>query len=187
MAEENDTGTEEETTEEETSTEEETTTPPVYTPPSEEDWKKSQAALKRAQGEAKKLRLAAKDATKPEEKTKDDVKDQAAQSDMRVKRSAGIAALTEAGLNRQQAKVAVRLLDLDAAQVDDDGDVDGIDDLVDDLKEAFPGMFAKDSGNGRRAPRVTTADRGSGGDRSSSAQQTEKRIDDRLLKQAGYR
>lgn len=85
----------------------------------------------------------------------------ASDPDTRVKRQAGIAALTDAGLSRAQAKTAVKLLDLSGLDVDEDGEVDDdeLEELVEGLKEQFPAMFGGGSGNGTRKalPKVRTA------------------------------
>lgn len=74
------------------------------------------------------------------------------------------AALVAAGLDRDAAKVAVRMLDLSTVEVDDDGDVDE-DDLtaaVDELREKLPQLFTPpaDDGDGepprRKARKVNT-------------------------------
>jgi hypothetical protein len=95
----------------------------------------------------------------------------------RIRRLAGVSALTGAGLTREQAKVAVRLLDLSKIEIDEDGDCDP-DDAVADLKKSFPGLF----GTGVR--RVTTADRAG---RSAPASDPTRVTSERLLKAAGYR
>lgn len=75
----------------------------------------------------------------------------------RVKRMAGIAALTAEGMTREQAKVAVGLLDFDAIEVDEDGDAD-LEDVIADLKSQFPGMFAKQADGKRKLPPARTGD-----------------------------
>lgn len=99
----------------------------------------------------------------------------------RVARLAGVTALVAEGLTKAQAKVAVRLLDLSEVEVDDDGDAD-FEDAIAELKEAFPGMFAKQeqAGTRRAGGRVSTADKG-------GSKTKEPSTSDRLLRAAGYR
>lgn len=115
---------------------------------------------------------------------KDDDEDTGPDPDERVRRLAGITALTSEGMSKAQAKVAVRLLDLSAVEVDEDGDAD-LDDAVEELKTLFPGLFAKPSAGGNGAVRrVTTADRGG---RRTPATDPDRKMNDRLLRSAGYR
>jgi len=107
--------------------------------------------------------------------------------DLRVKRQAGIAALTDAGLSRAQAKTAVKLLDLSGLDVDEDGEVDDddLEGLVDDLKEQFPAMFGgktPSNGTGRKVPRVRTAPARSGAPTDDPTARTTRA----LLREAGF-
>jgi hypothetical protein len=86
-----------------------------------------------------------------------------------------LAGLTGAGMTKEQAKKAIRLMDLDSVEVDEDGDAD-VDEALADLKTAFPGLFPA----GKRAPRVDTADKGGAGGG------TVDKTSQRLLQQAGY-
>lgn len=101
-----------------------------------------------------------------------------ADPEAKTKRQAGLAALTGAGLTKEQAKDAVRLLNLSGLEVDEDGDVDGIDDAVADLRTKFPGLFPRKAGG-----KVDTADRGGANNGGATMDATTKK----LMQQAGYR
>jgi len=103
--------------------------------------------------------------------------------DDRLARVAGISALTASGLTRAQAKVAVRLLDLSGVEVDEDGDAD-LEDAVEELKETFPGLFAKEALPSRRDRLPSRTQRG---DRGGSSLPKTDRTTDALLRSAGYR
>lgn len=147
-----------------------------FTPPSKEETARMKAALKarkKERDDARRELAALKSKGEEGEAEKPD-------PDLKVKRLAGIAALTSEGLSKDQAKVALRLLDLTNVEVDDDGDAD-FEDAIEELKETFPNLFAKEKPTtGPR--RVTTADRG-----GRSAAPSQDKTGDRLLKQAGYR
>lgn len=122
-------------------------------------------------------------------KNKDDDGDQedrtVVEQETRTKRIAGIAALAGEGMSKAQAKLAVKLLDLDDVELDEDGDGD-FEDAIEELREKFPALFAKEattSGGGRvRTPRVATGNRGDGGARSTRDPETR-----RLLREAGLK
>lgn len=113
--------------------------------------------------------------------------------DARAKRQAGVSALLAEGLTREQAKTAVRLLDLSDVELDDDGDAD-LEDQVEDLKSKFPSLFAKQgktTKGGTPAPRTRTAPvttPASGGGRPAPRTSGGQRdsVTEKLLKQAGY-
>lgn len=101
-------------------------------------------------------------------------------ADRRARRLGGIAALTEAGLNKAQAKSALKLMDLDSVEIDEDGDGD-FEDAVAELRETFPGLFQAAGGT---APRGSTRPP-AGGAGAGKPQMDETTR--RLLRQAGYR
>jgi hypothetical protein len=108
--------------------------------------------------------------------------------DERVKRLAGIAALASEGMTREQARTAVRLLDLTDVEVDEDGEADGLEDAVAELKTQFPAMFTKadeDGEGGRRRPRPRTSGGRSGAGGNTKA--PDDKHTDQLLRAAGYR
>lgn len=143
-----------------------------YEPPTKEEWDRTRAALAKTKQEARKHRLALKEARNnasqgasgDSEAAKAAAEKAADEKYLpRIKRSAVKTALVAAGLadadKADVLKAAVRLVDLEDLDVDEDGDVDGVDDAVAELKSKFPGMFTK-----TRAPRgkVSTGSRGSG-------------------------
>lgn len=73
----------------------------------------------------------------------------------RVVKQAAKAALATAGATKPER--LLRLVEVDDLDVDDDGDVAGLDDEIDRLKEEYPELFRK-----RRAGRVETGDRSEG-------------------------
>lgn len=138
-----------------------------YEPPTKEEWEKTQAALKKANAEAKKRRLAAKEQKpKPKPKKRDDDDDDDEGDDDRsaeveerwkgrVVKQAAKAALATAGAEKPER--LLRLVDIDSLDVDDDGEVDGLDDEIDRLREDYPELFKR-----RRGGRVETGDRSDG-------------------------
>ena len=134
---------------------------------------KLRTSLTKIKAERAKLRQELAAARAPKEE------DQAEQPDDRLVRMAGISALAAEGLTKAQAKVAVRLLDLSGVEVDDDGDAD-FEDAIADLKEHFPGMFAKPGGQRTAGGRVSTADKGGTKPKPETTSQ-------KLMRAAGYR
>jgi hypothetical protein len=142
--------------------------PPADTPaPTAEDYAKLKRKAQRQEERITRLlkaqgKTVKRNAAGDVEDDKDTPATSAPDLDTRVKRQAGIAALTDAGMSRAAAKTAVKLLDLAGLEVDEDGEVDDaeLEELVEELKEQFPGMFAK-TGNGAatgsRLPKVRTA------------------------------
>lgn len=80
-----------------------------------------------------------------------------------VVNAAAKAALLAAGLNdTSDAKIKklLRTLELDDIDIDDDGEVSGLDDQIDGIKDAFPELFKKDEpapATKVRAPRLDAA------------------------------
>jgi hypothetical protein len=87
--------------------------------------------------------------------------------DDRVKRSEAKAALIGEGVSSDRAAYAVGLLKLDDLDLDDDGNVEGIEDAIDDLRDKFPELFTP-----RRRRRESVA---GGGDRNGEAGDTDRR------------
>lgn len=142
--------------EQETETHEEEET--EYVAPTKEEWAATQAALSKANAEAKKYRLAVKAAKSKQEASgeEDDEKITAAQKAVEDKyrpmivKTAVKASLKEAGLEGPTEKL-LKLIDVEDFDIDDDGNVDE-DDLaraVESLKDDFPQLFPK-----KRAGRV---------------------------------
>ena len=62
-------------------------------------------------------------------------------ADAKIKKIAAKSALVAAGMQGKPDKIAA-LFDLDAVEVDDDGNVSGLEAQIKDLKKDFPGLFA---------------------------------------------
>lgn len=152
---------------------------PEWTPPTQQDWDNVQLALKKARQDAR----AARKVVKPEGEDAPDVdKAVAAASEaagakykpMVVKAHAR-AAFAEAGLVMPKGKTdtalarVLRLLDMADIDVDDDGEVSGLSEQIDDIKSDFPELFAQKPA---RVARVDGADKGnaSNGKPKSSAE-----------------
>jgi hypothetical protein len=74
--------------------------------------------------------------------------------------------LPEKGDGASAYQRAIRLLDMDEIDVDDDGEVSGVDDQVKAVKRDFPELFA------RRGAKVVNAGAGSNGDGTSQKTET---------------
>lgn len=136
-----------------------------WTPPAKQDWDNLQLALKKARQDA---RAAKRDAKKePAEGEKPENIERAAteKAEARFKpilvRQAARAAFVEAGLLVPKGKTegvmarVMKLLDHDDLDVDDNGDVTGLDEQITEIKAEFPEMFVRKGGQ-----RVDGADRG---------------------------
>ncbi len=127
--------------------------------PTQEEWTRTQAALKKANDEAKTHRLKARDLAQQHEDANTKAAREAAEAasakfkPVAVKASARSAFL-EAGL-ADAAGVAklIKLLDMDAIEIDDEGDITGLDDQIASVKQDFPSLFTKE-----RAPRTPRVD-----------------------------
>ena len=60
-----------------------------------------------------------------------------------VKKSGARAALASAGVAREKLARAIGLINLDDLDVDAEGDIDGLDEAVDELKKDWPEIFGK--------------------------------------------
>lgn len=158
-----------------------------YEAPDKEEWTRTQAALAKANGEAKKYRLALKAARKTAETSNASGSGTASGPDVETLKKAAAdeveakyrpqimrtqvkAALASAGLvdadKAEVLKSAVRLVDLEDLDLDDDGDVVGLDEAVAELKTKFPAMFKK----ARTGGNVRTGSRSSGGTGSGAGE-----------------
>jgi hypothetical protein len=163
-----------------------------YKAPDKDEWTRTQAALAKANGEAKKYRLALKAAktnasnassgasggTDVETLKRAAAEEVEAKYRPQIMRTQVKAALAASGLvdadKPEVLKAAVRLVDLDDLDLDEDGDVVGLDEAVAALKTSFPAMFkrAKTGGTvrpGSRSNGSTGATGGAGGKPKSSA------------------
>lgn len=66
-----------------------------------------------------------------------------AEADTRIKRSEAKAALVAAGVSREQAADLVGFVKLDDLDLDDDGEVEGLDDEIERIQKKYPTFFAK--------------------------------------------
>ncbi|MGC5565331.1 hypothetical protein ACPYPG_21185 [Streptomyces sp. FR-108] len=152
-----------------------------WTPPTKDEWTKLSNAAKARKRE--------RDAAKRELATLKSGKDEEDEDDNEAKkwrstaaRNSAATALSAAGFpgTAKQARLLTRLLDLDSAEPDGNGDFD-FEDEIEELKEEFPSLFKELGEPRRRAPKVTTSDRG-----RSAGTTTRDRTTERLLKQAGF-
>lgn len=171
-----------------------------WKPPTKAEWERAQRKAKRQEDRITRLtgktpkgksvdeRLAAQlqdgddedDEDEGDGKTRSRRRAAPPQDDTKAKRMAGVAALMGVGLTKDQAKSAVRLLDLDAVELDDDGDAD-LEDEIEDLRERFPALFERTvryrrpPAPGRRSP-----------DRGTPARTATEQTDEALFRQAGF-
>lgn len=135
-----------------------------WKPPTKDEHEKIQRALAKANAEAKTHREKLRELqTKTEGDAEKAAREQAEAAEKKYKplavRSAAKAAFLEAGLqgsSPERVTKLVRMLDLDAITVDDDGDVVGLEDQVKSIKADYPELFATQD---KRPPRVSGADK----------------------------
>ncbi len=125
-----------------------------WKPPTKEEWEAQQAKLRKANAQAKKHRLAAKQVTSSASTDAEKAKEQAQQAaEARYKpivvKTAARAALAEAGALKPER--LIKLLDMDELEIDDDGDVVGLEDEILALKKDYPEFFESKA---KRASRV---------------------------------
>lgn len=129
-----------------------------YTPPSRSEWARAQAALKKANDEAKTQRLRNKEL---EEKARgDETEHEKALREAReegekrfrepMKKSGMKAALVEAGFASPDR--LMKLVDWDAVTVDDDGDLVGVEAEVDRVKVEYPELLQQDRPKAKTRP-----------------------------------
>lgn len=154
-----------------------------YSPPTREQWDKVQAALARANAEARQHRLLTRKLRDEQaaERRKGESEHEAELREAREKaagevearykpllvRGAAARVLVEAGAVLADAAgkplpgrldKLLRLLDLGQLEVGDDGSVSGLDDQVKELKEGFPEFFEA-RGPTKARPKADAADR----------------------------
>lgn len=125
---------------------------------------------RRQAAEAELRRLKTEGASETEKAQAQAIEENDAKWAGRFKTAAARAALAEAGVPSEKLGRAIKVLDLDALEVGDDGDVDGIDGEVTALKDSFPELFATVEAKGRKAPRVTPPGQQSSEKKMSSAE-----------------
>lgn len=157
-----------------------------WKPPSREEFERMTKALTEANAEAKRHRLrvrelrreartagqaADKSGAVDDEAAARAASDAADAAERKYKpiavKSAARAALLAAGLNDGSDGVMrklLRLVDMDDVDLDEDGEVVGLDDQIDDIKDTFPKLFEKAEAEpqkpGRpRAPRIDAANK----------------------------
>jgi DUF4097 and DUF4098 domain-containing protein YvlB len=152
----------------------------AYTPPSKDEWKKTRAALKKANAEAKKHRLAARQAKEkqnddPEEivKARQEVTDY--WKPLYVKSQAKVA-LKEAGLDAKPERL-LNMLDMESLEVDEEsGEISGLEDQVNSLKEEYPQLFKSN----RTTTKVDAGDKRKGIGSSSTNRSSAERLAESL-------
>jgi hypothetical protein len=163
-------------------------------------------ALKSASGQSKKRRQQLQKARKDHEaelervrsggkkaKSKDDEDDETvdaeaireatrreerAAADVRTKKAEARGALRGAGIPSDRVAKAVGLLDLDDLDVDEDGNVDGLDDAIDELKKEWPELFP---GKGAKQRRRGSGPAGDDDERKTKRKLTADQAQARLL------
>lgn len=138
--------------------------PDAYTAPTEAEWRKTQAALKKANEDGKRHRLRNKELeeasraneTEHEKALREEREKGEGRFRAPLVKAAAKAALAEAGVSGPADRV-LRLLDLDGLSVDDEGDVIGLDGEIDRIRGEYPEFFQ----NAKMKPkaRPTAADR----------------------------
>jgi hypothetical protein len=143
--------------------------PDDFKPPSQTEWARTQAALKKANDDAKRHRLRNKeleDAARTGETEHEKALREAREEGEKrfrepMKRAAVRAALAEAGF--QNPDRLVKLIDWDAISVDDDGDAIGVEAEVDRVKSDYPELLPQEKPKPKQrptgAPRSPAAER----------------------------
>jgi hypothetical protein len=158
---------------------------PEWTPPTKQEWEAFQAKYKKANASDAARRKRIEELEKKGESETDakvrEAVEQATKSERdgadRIAIGKGLkAALAEAGYTGSQ-DVARRLIDTDALEVDDDGEVNGLDEQIRALKKELPEKFRR---NGSSS--VDGGDRVNRGGKYSADQLETLR----MLKEAGY-
>lgn len=136
-----------------------------WKPPTRDEWSRTQSALKKANEDAKRNRFRAKEleekARAGETEHEKALREAREEGEKRFRtplvKAAARVALSEAGVSGSTDRV-LRLVDMDALSVDDDGDIVGLDAEVTRVKEEYPEFFQASSKPKPKA-RPTAADR----------------------------
>ncbi|MEU1787107.1 hypothetical protein ABZ553_14780 [Streptomyces sparsogenes] len=136
-----------------------------WKPPTRDEWARTQAALKKANEDAKRNRFKAKEleqqARTGETEHEKALREAREEGEKRFRtplvKAAARVALAEAGVNGGTDRV-LRLVDMDALSVDEDGDVVGLDAEVDRIRGEYPEFFQAPTKQKPKA-RPTAADR----------------------------
>lgn len=132
--------------------------PEDYAPPSKDEWARTQAALRKANEDAKRHRLRNKEL---EEKARGDetehekaLREAREEGEKRFRepmKKAGVrAALAEAGFMAPDR--LMKLIDWDAVSVDDDGDLVGVETEVDRVKNEYPELLPQEKPKPKARP-----------------------------------
>lgn len=129
-----------------------------YVPPSAAEWARTQAALKKANDDAKRHRLRNKELedqgraneTEHEKALREAREEGESRYREPMKRSGVRAALAEAGFGSPDR--LMKLIDWDAVSVDDDGDLVGVESEVDRLKSEYPEFLPQDKPKAKVRP-----------------------------------
>jgi hypothetical protein len=146
--------------------------------PTRQEWRKMQRQLKRANKRDADLRFQQKNGGGQGKESDQDAEAKAAaakeegktESDGRWKpivvRQAAKAAFVEAGVSTSAMKRVLRMLDMDEIDIDDEGEVDGLDEQIADIKDELPELFGAQR---RPAKSVDGGNKGSGGGKAKSS------------------
>lgn len=145
----------------------------AWTPPTKEETERMRSTLAARKADVNRLKAELKAA-----KDEKDKPDPAAEADLRLKRSATRSALEAAGLSKEGAKDALKIVNLNALELDEDGDVDAAD-LLALIRSAFAPLFAKAEGKPTPGKPISTKKPGAGDDGKKSSAR-------RLLESAGF-
>jgi hypothetical protein len=129
-----------------------------YAPPSKAEWARIQAALKKANEDAKRHRLRNRELEEKDRENETEhekaLREAREEGEKRyrepMKRSGVRAALAEAGFGSPDR--LMKLIDWDAVSVDDDGDLVGAEAEVDRLKSEYPEFLPQDKPKTKARP-----------------------------------
>ncbi|MGW3821808.1 phage scaffolding protein [Streptomyces sp. NPDC005071] len=155
----------------------------VFTPPSEAEWRKTQAALKKANEDAKRNRFRAKELEEASRTNETEhekaLREAREEGETRYRaplvKAAARVALSDAGVSGPKDRV-LRLLEMDGLSVDEDGDIVGLESEIDRIKAEYPEFFQAPA---KPKPKVrpTAADRKPAEEKpKSSAEQHAMRV-----------
>lgn len=134
------------------------TEPEPWKPPTEAEWKRTQAALKKSNDEGKKHRLrnreledAARANETDHEKALREAREEGEKKYREPMKKSGVrAALAEAGFTAPDR--LMKLIDWDAITVDDDGDLIGAEAEVDRVKSEYPELLPQEKPKPKARP-----------------------------------
>jgi hypothetical protein len=160
---------------------------------SAEEASRVRAALKKANREAKKYRQEARklkktNETETERKIREAKEEAAGAAEAKFKkiavRAEAKAQFAQAGLNGKADRF-LKMIDLEDVEVDDDGEIDGLDDQIEAIKAEFPEVFGDedDEGNNKRKrKKVSRIDSGNKESKSGGKKSTAEKIAAQVLR-----